>query len=148
MIYIFVNLKRFEVPRARRGICPVDDPWRWISSIIEEAAKMEAAAIPEMELVFLLAEGLILSARNAWEEMDSKLLFSIGCQAVHWQDISKGGNFGAFTSLLPAIAARNIGCSRAMIGHSEERRAKMELLMTYDSSIRPTSPTKAPEKRQ
>ncbi len=137
MIQIFVNLKRFEVPKAQGGICPLEDPHLWIRSIIQEAATMELAAASELQLVYLLPEGLITPAWEAWKDVVPKARqsLSIGCQGVHWQDISKGGNFGAFTSLLPAKAAKNLGCSWAMIGHSEERRAKLDLLMMYDSDI-------------
>ena len=30
MRQIFVNLKRFEVPKSQGGLCPVEDPITWI----------------------------------------------------------------------------------------------------------------------
>lgn len=113
----------------------MEDPQRWIRWVIQQAATMELAS--ELQLVYLLPEGLVAAAQQACNEVEPKAhqSVSIGCQGVHWEDIFKGGNFGAFTSLLPAKAARNLGCSWAMIGHSEERRAKLDLLAMYDRDI-------------
>ena len=35
---IFVNLKRFDVPKAMGGICPADDPCAWIESVMDATA--------------------------------------------------------------------------------------------------------------
>ena len=53
---------------------------------------------------------------------------SIGCQGVHWDDIVKGGNFGAFTTSRPAAAMAALGCSAVIIGHCEERRSLAAVL--------------------
>ena len=46
-----------------------------------------------------------------------------------------GENFGAFTTSLPAAAVKSIGIDWAIIGHSEERRAKREVMQYYDRAI-------------
>ena len=33
---IFVNLKRFEVPKRHGGLCPEDDPVAWIERVMAE----------------------------------------------------------------------------------------------------------------
>jgi triosephosphate isomerase (TIM) len=58
-------------------------------------------------------------------------MMAIGCQGVHWEDIKPGKNFGAFTSCLPATAAKSIGSTWAMIGHSEERKAKQQVISAF-----------------
>ena len=54
---------------------------------------------------------------------------------MHWEDVIAGGNFGAFTGLFPSKAAKALGCRWALIGHSEERRAKLELLRNFEHRI-------------
>ncbi len=49
--------------------------------------------------------------------------------------MTEGGNFGAFTTNLPAGAVKNMGCSWTIIGHSEERKDKFEMLTAYDNTI-------------
>jgi triosephosphate isomerase len=131
MRHIFVNLKRFEVSRNAGGICPLDTPQEWVRGVIRQTAAMRFGR--PVRIVFLLPEGLLCTAAEAVKETHPDLSF--GCQGVHWDDIAAGGNFGAFTSLLPAKAAVGLGCRWAMIGHSEERRAKLELLTAYDPRI-------------
>jgi triosephosphate isomerase len=61
-------------------------------------------------------------------------MIEIGCQGVHWEDIQPGGNFGAFTSCLPATAAKSLGSRWAIIGHSEERKAKHQIIENYEAA--------------
>jgi triosephosphate isomerase len=135
---IFVNLKRFDVPRSRGGVCPRDDPGEWIEWIIEESVERRLGSIPELELVYLLPEALILPAvkRLARFGGDRAGAISIGSQGVYREDIKPGGNFGAFTSSLPATAAKNMGCRWAIIGHSEERKALLGVIEAYDPECR------------
>lgn len=137
MAEVFVNLKRFEVPRRMGGLCPYDDPQEWISSVVQTALELGLGKLPGLRLVFLLPEGLVASARGALQAappQDRKAV-SIGCQGVHWQDIEPGGNFGAFTTRLPAKAAAALGCEWSIIGHSEERRALFQVIETYDPAV-------------
>lgn len=136
MADIFVNLKRFEVPARYGGLCPQEDPQEWIGSVIRDTASAGLADFEDVRLTYLLPESLIPAALKASREADPSASGpGIGCQGVHWDDIEPGGNFGAFTSLLPASAAHALGCSWAIIGHSEERRAKLQLLQAYDPEV-------------
>ncbi len=134
MAEFFVNLKRFEVPRRSGGLCPVDNPQEWISTVIQTGIELGLGQLLKSRLVFLLPEGLVSSALNVLEthpKNDTRTI-SIGCQGVHWLDIEPGKNFGAFTSSLPARAAAALGCRWSIIGHSEERRAKLQVIEAYD----------------
>lgn len=114
MKYIFVNLKRFDVPRSLGGICTQTDPNQWIGQIMKQSEDIDG-----VNLVYLLPEALILPAMA-----NKPVNVAIGSQSVYREDISIGGNFGAFTSQLPATAARHYGCTWTMVGHSEERKDK------------------------
>ncbi|MFC2025662.1 triose-phosphate isomerase [Chloroflexota bacterium] len=90
-----------------------------------------------LQLVYLLPESLIPTAINEIQKFpapDTEMI-EIGCQGVHWEDLEPGKNFGAFTSSLPAAAAKNLGSKWAVIGHSEERRSKLQVIESYDNSI-------------
>jgi triosephosphate isomerase len=134
---IFVNLKRFDVPRALGGICPQEDPEKWIRSVIRETISLGLGTLDGVELVYLLPEALIIPARQELESHSTNDTRSIriGCQGVFRENITAGGNFGAFTTNLPAAAAVNLGASWAIIGHSEERKDKLGILTAYDPEI-------------
>ena len=137
MKHIFVNLKRFDVPRKLGGVCPLDDPQEWISGVIQRSIELGLAAQPELSLVYLLPEGLVPIACQALTRFSAgqSLSLQIGCQGVHWEDIAPGKNFGAFTTAKPANAVKNLGSSWVIIGHSEERRFKRQVLEAYDPAI-------------
>jgi len=127
---IFVNLKRFEVARSFGGVCDVDLPDQWIANIMEECIELGLGVLQDVQVNFLLPEALIIPAVHKLKEFpsDKTASLSVGCQGVHRDDIKIGGNFGAFTSTFPATAAKMIGCTWAMIGHSEERKNIQEIL--------------------
>ncbi len=133
MKQIFVNLKRFDVPRAMGGLCPVDDPKLWIEQVIADCAQRELGSLEDISLVFLLPESLILIAHETLTAKKNGI--HIGCQGVFREDVTVGGNFGAFTSNRPATAMRAIGCTWSIIGHSEERKDKLGILAAYDPTI-------------
>ncbi|MBE3571766.1 MAG: triosephosphate isomerase [Moorella humiferrea] len=142
---IFVNLKRFEVPKSRGGICPLDNPKKWIEWVIDESIKYGLGKLQDIRVTFLLPEALIISAverLNSYPPKDRENLF-IGCQGVFREDITPGGNFGAFTTNLPATAARNLGCTWTIIGHSEERKDKLGIIERYDPSYHNNKMSKA-----
>jgi triosephosphate isomerase len=113
MKQIFVNLKRFDVPKRLGGICSMDNPVEWIKWVIDESVSKGLGRFGDIEVVYLQPESLIpasvarLSAYNATETK----AIDIGCQGVLRENIKKGGNFGAFTTNLPAVAAVNLCCS-------------------------------------
>ncbi len=137
MHHIFVNLKRFEVPRSLGGLCPTEDPVGWIASVIGEAVEVGIGERSDTRTVFLLPEGLVTTAVTELRDFERSRVTSlaIGCQGVHWEDVSSEGNFGAFTSSLPARAAKNLGATWSIIGHSEERKAKLQVIAEYDPEV-------------
>jgi triosephosphate isomerase len=134
---IFVNLKRFEVSRQLGGLCPVGDPQAWIADVMQMSINLGLGKIPGTQLVFLLPEGLVSTAEQILESnpQEETYTIAIGCQGVHWKDIETGKNFGAFTSSLPARAAAALGCKWSIIGHSEERRAKLQVIEAYEPNV-------------
>lgn len=137
MATVYVNLKRFDVPRALGGICPSSDAEEWIRSVIRRSVELGLGNTERLELVFLLPEALIISAIEelARQKQEDCVSLRVGCQSVFRENVTHGGNFGAFTSNLPAAAAVNIGARWAMVGHSEERRDKLDLLAVYDPGV-------------
>lgn len=138
MRLIFVNLKRFEVPRNLGGICPMDDPQDWIEYVIEKSVAMELGTLEGLRLIYLLPEALILPAvhkLNSYPGSERRTM-EVGSQSVFREDISPGGNFGAFTTNLPPTAAGNMGCTWSIIGHSEERKDKLGLLEAFEPSVK------------
>ena len=137
MRQIFVNLKRFEVPRSKGGLCPLEDPLAWIEFVITESVVIGLGQQTGLRLVYLLPEGLIAVAARKLDEFppEKTNALAVGCQGVHWEDILPGKNFGAFTTCLPATAALNLGSRWAIIGHSEERRAKFQVIQAFDPGL-------------
>lgn len=135
---IFINLKRFDVPRELGGICPFSNSQKWIELVVEETIKYGLGNIKDLHVTYFLPEALILSAINKLKNFpeEEKIGIDIGCEGVFREDVKKGGNFGAFTTNLPAIAARNLGCTWAIIGHSEERADKMGLIEYFEPKIK------------
>ncbi|WP_240986336.1 triose-phosphate isomerase family protein [Acididesulfobacillus acetoxydans] len=134
VIEIFVNLKRFDVPKKLGGVCSVRNPKEWISWIMAESVGQGLGKLKDVELIFFLPEGLIL---NAYDKLfsyppETAKTIKIGCQGVFREDIRQGGNFGAFTTNRPATAARNMGCTWVLVGHSEEMKDKLDIMARYD----------------
>lgn len=128
---IFVNLKRFEVPRGLGGVCPEENPVRWIQDVLATCWELGLVDLADLRLTFFVPEALIPPAVEA-----SRGAFQIGSQSVFRENISPGGNFGAFTSNLPAAAAKHLGCTWSIIGHSEERRDKLGIMEAFQPRIK------------
>jgi triosephosphate isomerase len=135
MNYIFVNLKRFDVPRKLGGICPEDDPGEWIQKVISESVSQHLGGYEEVHLIFFPAEALLLRSVQVLQSYSKteRGNIEIGCQGVYREDVTPGGNFGAFTTNLPAASALNMGCTWTIVGHSEERRDKLGIINAYES---------------
>lgn len=118
MKHIYVNLKRFDVPKELGGVNSISAVNDWAAHIIN-AVQEKLALYSETVFTIFFPEAHILAARAA-KKRDSSL--RIGCQGVFREDIVPGGNFGAFTTNRPAAAARALGCEAALIGHCEERK--------------------------
>ena len=133
MKQIFVNLKRFDVPKSLGGICPEESPEKWIRDTVRQSVGMGLGRIEGVTVTYFLPEALLLPALEELgkaEPSEVGRLF-VGSQNVFRQDVQEGKNFGAFTSNRPAAAMKALGCGWSMIGHSEERRDKLEMMELF-----------------
>ena len=137
MRHIFVNLKRCDVPRSLGGLCPHEDVSAWTRNVIDAAVEAKLGRMQDVEVTFFFPESMVpvALAQHAKYNADAVRTLSIGCQSVFRKDVQPGGNFGAFTTNLPAAAAKAMGCSWVLIAHSEERADKHEILSAYDPQI-------------
>lgn len=135
MTEIFINLKRFDVPKSLGGICPIENPKTWIENIMDESVKIGIGGLEGINVNYLLPEALIIPAIERLSVYPGKQTsnINIGCQGVYRENVKPGGNFGAFTTNLPAATARNMGCTWSIIGHSEERKDKLGIIEKYES---------------
>ncbi len=115
---IYLNLKRFDIPKDMNGINDIGYGDCWARKIINSLN-----SIKDVDLVVFLPESSLFSAIKNTKHI------GIGCQGVHYKDVVKGGNFGAFTSFRPASAMKALGVTNVIVGHSEERASKNELLI-------------------
>ena len=119
MKHLYLNLKRFDVPVEFGGVNRVAPIKDWGAFIVENTqdalAKYDQS---EVEFAQFFPEAHILGAAAA---KNAGSPIKIGCQGVHRADTAVGGNFGAFTTLRPASAAKALGCESVIIGHCEER---------------------------
>ncbi len=118
MNYIFVNLKRFDIPKELGGINTNKNLRDWGSEIISGIDNGIKKYI-NTEFAVFLPEAHIINALNA---RSSDSIIRIGSQSLHFSDVESGRNFGAFTSSRTAKSMLSLGCSWTMIGHCEERR--------------------------
>lgn len=126
MKHIFLNLKRFDIPREFGGVNSVAPVEEWGNYIVRETQeKLKAYSPDDVEFVMYFPEAHLISAVKALAE-DSPV--KIGCQGVYRFDTAQNGNFGAFTTNRTANAAKAMGCSSVIIGHCEERRDKAGIL--------------------
>lgn len=134
---IYVNLKRFDVPKEMGGICPRKNPVDWICSTVSETIEEGLGNISGVSVTYFLPEALLVPAFHEMSRHSEKEIgsFSIGCQGVFREDVVPGRNFGAFTTNRPAASMKALGCSWTMIGHSEERKDKMGILTAYEEKI-------------
>lgn len=130
---IFINLKRFDVPRAKGGVCPDDSPKKWIEDVIQTSVELGIGGFDGIHVVYLVPEALIIPAQEmlAQYPVDRRGNLEVGCQSVFRNNIEPGKNFGAFTSNMPAASAYQMGCRWSIIGHSEERRDKQEIIGAF-----------------
>jgi len=124
MKYIFLNLKRFDIPRSMGGVndlAGVDDWGAHITLAISNGLPEYSDA----KFVVFFPEAHILGAKQAQQ---NKPVPAFGCQGIHFDNVAPGHNFGALTSSLPAAAAVALGCEWVMIGHCEERNKLKTIL--------------------
>ncbi len=126
--YIFLNLKRFDILKKYHGVNHTDDILNWGNNLVTNVAAplKKMAAENDVEFAMYLPESHLIPAIKGLKEGDSFL--GIGSQGVFREDVSEGGNFGAFTSNRTASSMKQLGVTHTLIGHFEERKDKMELL--------------------
>ena len=126
MNHIFLNLKRFDIPKEYGGVNSIAPIWEWgryiVSSIQERLKKYEKDSV---EFAVYFPEAQLIPAVQALCENSP---VKVGCQSVYRDDTAVDGGFGAFTANRTANGARAIGCTTTMIGHCEERKDKAGIL--------------------
>lgn len=125
MQHIYVNFKRFDVPSYLGGVNRLSDISCYAREIVEKTEKELRDFEGKAEFVHFYPESQLSEAVKA---AAGSPVLSIGAEGVYRYDIVPGGNFGAFTTNRPAAAVRALGCRSVIIGHSEERNDKNELL--------------------
>lgn len=126
MKHLYLNLKRFDIPREWGGVNTLAPPGQWAAAIIQSTEDgLRQYDRTAAEFVMFLPEAHLLPALAA-RTTDSPI--RIGAQGVHWRDTAKDGNFGAFTAARTANAVAALGGETVLIGHCEERKAKAEIL--------------------
>lgn len=125
MKHIFLNLKRFDIPKAYGGVNALAPIAQWAGVILNGVQDaLLSPAYEGADYTMFFPEAHLLGAAAARKNAFVKL----GCQGIHREDTAVGGNFGAFTSLRTANAAKALGCDAVLIGHCEERREKLGVL--------------------
>lgn len=126
MKHIFLNLKRFDIPKEDGGVNTIAPIREWGSFIVSNTQKqLKKYGRDEVEFAMFFPEvHLILAAGALCEDGPVR----IGCQGVFREDTAVGGGFGAFTTNRTANAVKAIGCTATMIGHCEERKDKAGIL--------------------
>lgn len=126
MKHIYLNLKRFDIPKELGGVNGIAAPKDWGGSIIRNTQEgLSRYSRDEAEFVMYLPEAHLINAIAAKRENAN---LQLGCQGVYREDTQTGGNFGAFTTQRTANSMKAIGCFSTLIGHCEERRDKAGIL--------------------
>lgn len=122
MKHIFLNLKRFDIPRSLAGVNSIAPVQEWGKYIVEHIQEpLETYREQDVEFVIFFPEAHILSAASALKQNS---MIKLGCQGIYREDTEKGKNFGAFTTNRTGNAMRALGCTDVIIGHCEERADK------------------------
>lgn len=119
MKHIFLNLKRFDVPKEFGGVNSIADIREWGGYIVKSTQdRLERYSRENVDFTMFFPEMHLMGAMAA-KNMHSPII--IGCQSVFRMDVQPGANFGAFTTERPAAAMTAAGCRATIIGHCEER---------------------------
>lgn len=122
---IYVNLKRFDIPKELGGVNSLAKMENWAKTIVSTVGEPLKAYGKETRFTIFFPELHIISAAAAKGENS---VVEIGCQGVYREDVEEGKNFGAFSTQRTAKAMKAAGVSTTMIGHCEERNDKKNLL--------------------
>lgn len=134
--HILVNLKRFDIPNTKGGVCPNASPTDWIKETLSEIIKQNWGACSNLDLKIFVPDALLHAASVEYNKFPPYLLknVSLGSQSCHFEDVSHGGNFGAFTSHNLAKSQASIGAKTSIIGHCEERNAIKAIIDEYSNA--------------
>lgn len=126
MKHIYLNLKRFDVPPELGGVNRLVPMAQWGGYLVSQTQeKLKCYQKDQVEFIQFYPEAHLLGALEA-RSQESPV--QVGCQGVYREDLSVGGNFGAFTTNRPAASMRAMGCMHTLIGHCEERNDKAGIL--------------------
>lgn len=126
MKHIYLNLKRFDIPKEAGGVNALAPIREWGAKIIRETqTALREYDSRDVEFAMYFPEAHLIPALEALDE-DSPV--QVGCQGVFRADTVCGGNFGAFTTGRTANAMSALGCKSVLIGHCEERRDKSGIM--------------------
>ncbi|WP_459481020.1 triose-phosphate isomerase family protein [Clostridium saccharoperbutylacetonicum] len=127
MKYIFLNLKRFDIPKDLGGVNSIAPIEKWSEYIVKNTQEqLKKYDTNNVEFAMFFPEAHLIGANEA-KSIDSPI--KIGCQGVYRDDTAIGGNFGAFTTNRTANAVKAMGCEYTIIGHCEERKDKLEIML-------------------
>lgn len=119
MKHIFLNLKRFDIPKELGGVNSIAPTKVWGEYIINNIQDgLKKYSNENIEFIVYMPEAYIIQSINALKATSN---ISIGSQGVYRYDVEKHGNFGAFTTNRTASAIKSMGCKATIIGHCEER---------------------------
>ena len=133
---ILINLKRFEVNREKGGVCPSDNPVVWIKETIQSIVDTGWGKNDKINLSVFVPDILLHTAiEQLQSNPDTEIQnMSIGSQSCHREDVTVGGNFGAFTSHPIAATQATLGSKASIIGHCEERRHLNFVISQYSGA--------------
>lgn len=127
MKHIYLNLKRFDIPKEYGGVNTIADMKNWGGYIVSNTQEqLKQYDGEDVEFAMYFPEAHIISAT---ETLCQNSPVKVGCQSVFRDDAAPGGNFGAFTSNRTGHAMKAAGCETTIIGHCEERRDKAGILL-------------------
>ena len=117
MKHIFLNLKRFDIPKESGGVNAIAPIGQWGSYIVEHTQEqLKKYDGDEVEFAMYFPEAHLIPAVSALCE-DSPV--KVGCQGVYREDTAVGGNFGAFTTNRTANAVKSMGCVTTIGGRGK-----------------------------
>ncbi|MGR5143998.1 triose-phosphate isomerase [Photobacterium sp. DNB23_23_1] len=130
---ILINLKRFEVYKENGGVCPSSDPVVWIRETIQSIVDAGWGKNDNIILSVFVPDILLHAAIEQLQANPNTEIknMSIGSQSCHREDVTVGGNFGAFTSHSIAATQATLGSKASIIGHCEERRHLNFIISQY-----------------
>ena len=107
---IYLNLKRFDVPRADGGVNDLAYGNDYADAIVKKLESLDG-----VDFTVFFQEAYLIEACKINNRVN------IGCQSVFYDDVEENKNFGAFTTFRTAKSMKALGVNSVLIGHCEER---------------------------